>query len=118
MAMMAKNLLWSCARIVAPRPPINPQRPNHAHMLGGLRVSPLKTLFPEAMTPSQVEGAVRQAYGTCKRLRTQGSRVLAQGTSEGGLNVQMWINTETKTIETAYTVPKCTLNMTSGDQPP
>src|ERR1700676_1405371 len=29
MAMMAKNLLWSCAQIVAPRPPINPQRPNH-----------------------------------------------------------------------------------------
>src|SRR5467141_9105 len=30
MAMMAKNLLWSCAPIVAPRPPINPQRPNKA----------------------------------------------------------------------------------------
>src|SRR5205085_1425704 len=30
MAMMAKNLLWSCAQIVAPRPPINPQGPNHA----------------------------------------------------------------------------------------
>src|SRR5260370_24835306 len=30
MAMMAKTLLWSCAQIVAPRPPINPQRPNHA----------------------------------------------------------------------------------------
>src|SRR5436305_14971244 len=30
MAMMAKNLLWSCAQIVAPRPPINPQRPNQA----------------------------------------------------------------------------------------
>src|SRR5207247_11197770 len=29
MAMMAKNLLWSCAQIVAPRPPINPKRPNH-----------------------------------------------------------------------------------------
>ena len=26
----AKNLLWSCAPIVAPRPPINPQRPNQA----------------------------------------------------------------------------------------
>src|SRR4029077_1978584 len=30
MAMMAKNLLWSCAPIVAPRPPINPQRPNQS----------------------------------------------------------------------------------------
>src|SRR5438046_8015848 len=30
MAMMAKNLLWSCAQIVAPRLPINPLRPNHA----------------------------------------------------------------------------------------
>src|SRR5258706_10247614 len=27
MAMLAKNLLWRCAQIVAPRPPINPQRP-------------------------------------------------------------------------------------------
>ena len=25
-----KNLLWSCAQFGAPRPPINPQRPNHA----------------------------------------------------------------------------------------
>src|SRR5205814_596136 len=30
MAMMAKNLLWSCGQIIVPRPPINPQRPNHA----------------------------------------------------------------------------------------
>src|SRR5204863_7279838 len=30
MAMMAKNLLWSCAHIVASRPPINPQRTTHA----------------------------------------------------------------------------------------
>src|SRR6266403_5800622 len=27
---MAMNLSWSCAPIVAPRPPINPQRPNQA----------------------------------------------------------------------------------------
>jgi hypothetical protein len=27
---MANNLLWSCAQIVAPRPTINPQRPNYA----------------------------------------------------------------------------------------
>src|SRR5438094_5354303 len=27
---MAKNLLWSCGQSVAPLPPINPQRPNHA----------------------------------------------------------------------------------------
>ena len=27
---MAENLLWSCAQIVAPRPPINRQRPNQA----------------------------------------------------------------------------------------
>src|SRR5437660_12421049 len=30
LAIMAKNLLWSCAQSVALRPPINPQRPNHA----------------------------------------------------------------------------------------
>jgi hypothetical protein len=34
MAMMAKNLLWSCAPVVAPRPPINPQRPNPCCSIG------------------------------------------------------------------------------------
>src|SRR6266436_2959553 len=28
--IVAKNLLWSCAQIVVPRPRIKPQRPNHA----------------------------------------------------------------------------------------
>jgi len=32
MAMMTKNLLWSCAQIVAPRPPINRQRANQTAM--------------------------------------------------------------------------------------
>src|SRR5436190_21187431 len=37
--MMAKNLSWSCAQIVAPRPPINPQRPNHAMELTTARTA-------------------------------------------------------------------------------
>ena len=43
MAMMAKNLLWSCAQIVAPRPPINPQRPNEAEPATLLHAEDLPT---------------------------------------------------------------------------
>jgi RHS repeat-associated protein len=71
------------------------------HMVGGSRVSSLKTLFPEGMSVSQVENAVRQAYRYGQRVATQGNRVVVRGES-GGAKIEMWINTDTRTIETAY----------------
>lgn len=66
-------------------------------MKGGSRVSSRKSTFSENMTKSQVEKAVRQAYRYGKRIKTQGDRVLVRGN-----NVEIWVNTKTKTIETAY----------------
>jgi hypothetical protein len=67
------------------------------HMKGGSRVSSIKDLFPDGMSKSQVEKAVRQAYRYGERVKTQGDRVLVRGN-----NIEMWVNTKTKTIETAY----------------
>jgi len=66
-------------------------------MKGGSRVSSRKSTFPENMTQSQVEKLVREAYRYGERVRTQGDRVLVRGN-----NIEMWVNTTTKSIETAY----------------
>jgi hypothetical protein len=71
------------------------------HMKGGSRVSPLKTLFPEYMTTAQVKKSVRQAYRYGKRVESQGERVLVRG-QYAHLNIEMWVNLRTKTIESAY----------------
>jgi RHS repeat-associated protein len=75
------------------------------HMSGGSRVSPNKTLFPQNMNPSQVERAIKDAYSQCKRVDTQGDRVKVRGTSSDGLPIEMWVNTRTRVIETAYPIP-------------
>ena len=71
------------------------------HMQGGARVSPNKDLFPSGWSRSDVQRAIRDAYSNAKRIATQGDRVLVQGNS-GGRTIEMWVNTVTKTIETAY----------------
>jgi hypothetical protein len=71
------------------------------HMKGGSRVSPIKDLFPETWSKGQVEKAIKEAYKSAKRIHTQGDRILVQGTYQGQ-TIEMWLNTVTKTIETAY----------------
>ncbi|HEX8361045.1 MAG TPA: RHS repeat-associated core domain-containing protein [Longimicrobium sp.] len=71
------------------------------HVRGGSRVSENKDLFPDGMTSRQIEAAVRDAYRYGERVRTQGERVLVRGESRG-LRLEMWVNTETRKIETAY----------------
>ena len=73
------------------------------HMVGGSRVSPSKDLFPDSMTAAHVESTVRQAYRYSSRIATQGDRVLVRG-SANGLTIEMWVNRQTRTIETAYPV--------------
>ena len=76
------------------------------HMVGGSRLLPghAKTLFPEGLTAAQVRRLIKDAYRTAKRIGTQGTdRVLVQGQA-GGMTIEMWVNTATKTIETAYPV--------------
>ncbi|CAN7172069.1 RHS domain-containing protein [Acidovorax sp. LjRoot129] len=60
-----------------------------------------KDLFPENMTPKKIERSIKEAYGNGKRIQTQGERALVQGKS-GGKTIEMWVNTKTKIIETAY----------------
>jgi hypothetical protein len=71
------------------------------HVAGGARASEKKDKFPPGMTPEKIESAVRNAYKVCKKLQTQGERVLVVGTADG-LTIEMWVNVATKTIETAY----------------
>ncbi len=49
----------------------------------------------------QVENLVREAYRNSKKIKTQGERVLLRGN-----NIEMWVNTKTKTIETAYPIAR------------
>ena len=71
------------------------------HMLGGRRVSSLKSLFPRWMSSGQVESTVKAAYRNAKVMQTQGDRLRVVGSS-GGHTIEMWINRATNTIETAY----------------
>ena len=71
------------------------------HMIGGERVSSLKTLFSENLSKSQVQKLVINAYKNSKLIKTQGERVLLQGNG-----IEMWVNKSTKTIETAYPIAK------------
>ncbi|GIN86917.1 hypothetical protein J6TS2_33030 [Heyndrickxia sporothermodurans] len=43
----------------------------------------------------------RNAYKHGKKIKKQGNRVKVQGES-GRLKIEMWVNTKTKVIETAY----------------
>jgi hypothetical protein len=75
------------------------------HTVSGDRAvqSGIKDLFPDSMNPSQIEKAIRQAYRHGEKILTQGDRVKMRGPfgDTGGV-VEMWVNTETKIIETAY----------------
>lgn len=48
---------------------------------------------------------VKNAYKNVhSKLQTQGDRMLLRGTASNGLEIEMWINKATKTIETAYPI--------------
>ena len=83
---------------------INMEHVLSGHVKGGSRVSAQKTLFPENMNPNQIQKAIKDSFKSCKKLETQGERVLLEGVSRDNLRIQMWLNRTTKTIETAYPV--------------
>lgn len=56
-------------------------------------------MFAENLSERQVEKLVREAYRNSTKIKTQGERVLLRGN-----NLEMWLNTQTKTIETAYPI--------------
>jgi hypothetical protein len=72
-------------------------------MIGGRRLAPgnKKDLFPEDMTQTQVERAIRNAYRDGEVLQSQGAdRVFVRGPFGPG-SIEMWVNKATKVIETA-----------------
>jgi hypothetical protein len=71
------------------------------HTEGGPRAGTAKTLFPSGWTKDDIERAVLAAYSAGKRVGTQGSRVKVVGDS-GGITIVMWVNIESRRIETAY----------------
>lgn len=75
------------------------------HTAGGSRASNIKDLFPSNMNNTQIKNAILNAYRYSEKIFTQGDRVLVRGTS-GKLQIEMWVNTATKTIETAYPIFK------------
>jgi hypothetical protein len=79
------------------------------HKEGGSRltqsiaVGGTKDVFPGNMSRGELESAIKDAYGHCSKLQTQGERVLVEGQS-GNLTIRMWVNTSSKIIETAWPV--------------
>jgi hypothetical protein len=82
MAMMAKNLLWSCAQFVASRPPINPQTPNHAME----RTADRRTLHfcDDFHTSTPSVARLRPPSLILVSLGTQGMRVAILGNAGSG----------------------------------
>lgn len=64
--------------------------------------SGLKDLFPKDWSAKQIETAIRQAYRNASKAgASQGDRVLLSGKGSG-LKIEMWVNTVTKVIESAW----------------
>lgn len=75
------------------------------HTSSGSRAmqSGIKDLFPNNMSTKQIEKAIRQAYKHSVKVQNQGSRIKLRGPfGNKGSMIEMWLNTETKIIETAY----------------
>ena len=75
------------------------------HLNGGWRTmceGSRKTLFPEGFSKPQLEKIIRQAYKNGKKIRTaQDNKIIVVG-EYNGTKIEMYVNTKTKTIETAY----------------
>ena len=65
------------------------------------RGGPKKDRFPWYMTAPAIEKAVRQAYRYGKVINRQGERVFVRG-PWGRSYIEMWVNTVTDIIETAW----------------
>lgn len=73
------------------------------HIEGG-RLIHGRDVFPTGMTREQVERAIREAYRGAKKVKSQtGGQLKLQGEA-AGMVIEMYVNTVTKEIETAYPV--------------
>ncbi|MFF4037146.1 polymorphic toxin-type HINT domain-containing protein [Streptomyces sp. NPDC001816] len=66
--------------------------------------SGIKTKYPDYMSAGEIEATIRKAYKSSSVAGpSQGDRVFLRG-SANGLEIEMWVNKQTRTIETAYPV--------------
>jgi hypothetical protein len=76
------------------------------HTAGGkiFKQSGIKDKFPDDMSHGQIESTVRQAYRRSSVAGpSQGDRSFLRGRANG-LEIEMWVNRRSKTIETAYPI--------------
>lgn len=74
------------------------------HQVGGSRLAPGhdKSLFPVDWNAQTIERAVREAYRTADTVLVRtGDAILLEGSARGW-RIQLWYNTQTREIETAY----------------
>lgn len=67
----------------------------------GSEITPRKTLFPTHMSQRQIEDVLREAYGEGYKTWPDASHLHVWGMA-AGLDVEMWVDPISKTIETAY----------------
>jgi RHS repeat-associated protein len=72
------------------------------HMVGGPFTAGRSVFI--GLNERGVEAAIRQAYGTAQIVKAQGDRVLLLGSTKTGMNVEIWLNRVSNTVETAYPV--------------
>ena len=85
---------------------INIEHAASGHLKGGWRTGckgSNKSLFPENMTKTQLEKAIRHAYKNGKKVKTRGEQVVVHGEYQG-LKIEMHVNTKKKIIATAYPI--------------
>lgn len=71
------------------------------HSAGGNRGGPNKDRFPEGLTAAAIEKIIREAYKYAEKVKTQGDRVFLRG-PWGNNTIEMWLNTVTNMIESAW----------------
>jgi len=75
------------------------------HVVGGSRVAEgsSKTLFPSHMSERAIKRAVELAFGTGKKVGRQLDTLIIEGRA-AGLNIRIYYNSATRTIETAFPI--------------
>ena len=77
-----------------------------SRLVNSIRDGKGKDVFPERMTDKQILSSIKEAYGNAKKIGTQdtqeGKIIELIGHSKDGMKIKMYINTTTKTLDTAF----------------
>lgn len=77
-------------------------------LVSSMKAGGAKDVFPEWMTDKQIIGAIKEAYGNAKKLKTQvdgnGDTIVKLLGQSNGIKIEMYVNTTQKMVQTAYPV--------------